>query len=447
MTDHPKGRDFLEAALRGDIRGDGTGDLDFEIPDGGGATGGGAGNGSARARRGRSAAAGDESAGRLDVEGAGADDGGATGAQHCDFQLDPTLGVLDLPVPPLPYSSADGPRSMDAGASMHLQHPSLQPASHQPLYDLFGLAGSPTANYDALASAHLQQQQDLPPPEAHSGLTNDTYPSFSTAYFDPSSAVATASTSTSMSMGSLGAFAASNFAPLQGIDEPAPASPSLFDPTSLAFPSSAASPSANGLPALSSAPATASMNAQEVARAHEAAAKSYRLALDAAEGCATPPAAAAGSSSSSSGGGGGGSAVGRKRSYAAGATDASELGWERSVRPRSVARGHSLSGGAESAGGLGAAPAAEATESAEERKVKWRAAAREALDEANQVRWLMRGERKLADLIPPQWLTLKSHPYLSSRLPCRRSCAHTPFPTTPRARTRLRSTRRNRCTR
>lgn len=335
---------------------------------------------------------------------------------------------------------------------MHLQHPSLQPASHQPLYDLFGLAGPSTADYDALASAHLQQQQDLPPREAHSGLTNDPYPSFSTAYFDPSSAVANAPTSTSTSMGSLGAFAASNFAPLQGMDEPAPASPSLFDPTSLAFPASAASPSANGLPALSTTPATASitsasMTAQEVARAHEAAAKSYRLALDAAEGCATPATAAAGSSSSSSGGGGGGSAVGRKRSYAAGATDVSELGWERSVRPRSVARGHSLSGGAESAGVLGAAAAEEATESAEERKVKWRAAAREALGEANQVRWLSWGWKRLADLIPPQWLTLKSPPDLSSRLPCRRSCAHTPSPTTPRARTRLRSTRRNRCTR
>lgn len=354
VTDHPRGREFLEAALRGDIRGDGTGDVDFGSP--GGESGGAATNNAntreTDAGRGmrRTRSDGDQQQQqqqRQSTTGAVA----ASPAHHhfpTDFQLDPALGALDLPVPPLPYPPHHVPTSTDS--------------QQQQLYDIFQ---SFTAATPGPSNDFGSHQNDTSHAFEHDSFTFEPSALYSAA---TSHAATTSSSAPVLDLTSLQSPSASNLAAfLAG------------EATSFqAVPSSTAQVST---PALAPSSVSNSSTSEDVARAHEMATRSYRAALKAAESFfpASAPKAFESRPPTPTLNGSGSSA--RKRALSAGAGDASQLGWERRVRGKATVAPTP----AEEVG-LGHDESEDEDESGEERKSRWGKAAREALREAKSVR-------------------------------------------------------------
>ena len=384
VTDHPRGREFLEAALRGEIRGDGTGDFDFVGAaagggggggDGGDATGGGSARGEKRRRGGATTARGMSGEGdqRMDEQqhhhmggisvgnaaAAAADafqqgmhnfahSGAGTGAGAGDeFQLDPALHGLDLPVPPLPYP--------------HPSHPhAQQQQQQQQLFDFLNFGG---ASNNVGGGDPSQQQQGgefgtTAPPHAYT-TTATTFSPSSHSFFSPPPPPPPPSlqppsiptTAASMAAhqpshdhdphgrlfplpgGAASTTSAATTALSDHLSFPTTSSgavgSSLFEHGSLGFPlgagrggggtnplpppplattsfastsTSSSAPPPPPPPPFSGAPSGPATDREAVARAHELATKSYRAALSAAEAytSASPPPPAVGGSSSSS---------------------------------------------------------------------------------------------------------------------------------------------------
>lgn len=235
VTDHPRGREFLEAALRGEIRGDGTGDFDFTAGNGpvlGSAheasaradeAGAGAGLRGERRRRGAAgtpsttAATATDGTARMvaiaDEEGPPPDFGGisvGTGppdafqaggqayAHHhhhhpqdgdgAEFHLDPALHGLDLPVPPMSYSH----HHQEANAHQdHHQHQHHQ----QQLFDLFNFGGAGGAGGGGGSGGGDDDNPGHVPGGGVSGSTGNAnpssvvgphaYSSYPTSFFSP----------------------------------------------------------------------------------------------------------------------------------------------------------------------------------------------------------------------------------------------------------------------
>ncbi|GAA5866061.1 hypothetical protein JCM3774_000011 [Rhodotorula dairenensis] len=362
VTDHPRGREFLEAALRGEIRGDGTGDFDFTAGTGTGtaeaSAGGETGGGSRGEKRRRGAglsssttttaaaagmAANEEGSpvspdlGGISVGNGSSDPfpvGGQAYSHHhhhhhhgdgAEFHLDPALHGLDLPVPPMSYSQHQG-----ANAHHHQQQ-----QQQQQLFDLFNFGGSGNHNHHSPAvgggggsqppgsggeasgnsnpsphpyssypasffSPQQQQQQSLLPPLAnHHHHQQQQLQHASTPALDDL-AFATSSSSSHHAAVATSLFDHGSLGFPLGVGVvPAPPPPSSGGP----FPSS--SSSFVGGPSLTpSVPTTTTVTTdpEAVARAHELATKSYRAALSAAEAyaAASPSSPSASSSTSSS---------------------------------------------------------------------------------------------------------------------------------------------------